>query len=245
MNSRDFLVVNSGVKTSNDYGLYVDTPPMFRMAEQKTTTINIPGREESLYITHDEYEDIVLPVKGYSFSNDFDISAVYEWLRKAKRISFGSNPQRFFKVKKLNGITPNYQGHGKNLITINFVVSPFRYFTNDPNPYHTGKEFTVSNEGNYYCRPVCELHGNGVISIENDTEKLTILGEKDNSGNYKGVEGSCVIDSERLIVYKIDGDTKKILKTEGVIPLLYSGNNHMKITGNMSSVSINRNQRDV
>lgn len=244
MNSKDFLIVN-GAQNSNDYGLYVDTPPMFRMAEQKATKVEIPGREESLYITHDEFEDVVMPVKGYSFSNDFDISAVYGWLRKAKRISFSSNPQRFFKVKKLNEIIPNYQGLGKNLITINFVVSPFRYFAEDPNPYHTGKEFVVNNAGNYFCRPVYELHGNGVISIENDTEKLTILGDKDNSGNYKGVEGNCVIDSERLIVYRIDGDLKRIVKTEGVIPILYSGNNNIKITGDMTSITINRNQRDV
>lgn len=244
MNSRDFLTIN-GARNSNDFGLYVDTPPMWRMAEQKTTVLDIPDREESLYITHDEYEDVVMPVTAYTFSNSFDISSVYEWLRKAKRISFNSNPTRFFKVKKLRGITPNYSGNGKNVFTIEFVVSPFRYFVDDPNPYHTDKEFTVSNDGNYYCRPVYEIHGSGVISIENDTEKLVILGDKDNSGNYKGVEGNCVIDSERLIIYKIDGDTKKILKTEGIIPLLYSGNNHMQIEGNMSSISINRNQRDV
>lgn len=242
MNSKDFLTIrNSGNKNSNEFGLYVDTPPMFRMAQQKTSVINIPGREESLYITHDEFEDITMPVTGYIFDNSYDISALYTWLRKAERISFNSNPTRYLRVKKVNGITPNYQGNGKSIITINFVVSPFRYFTDDPEAIFTSKEFTINNGGNYFCRPVYEINGNGVVSIENGTEKLTILGAKDGSGNYKGVEGKCLVDATRLIVHK-DG---VMLKTDGIIPLLQSGNNSIKITGNTTSVRIARNQRDV
>lgn len=232
MNSKDFLTIrNNGNKNSNEFGLYVDTPPMFRMAQQKTTVINIPGREESLYITHDEFEDVPMPVKGFIFDNSYDISALYTWLRTAKEISFNSNPARYLKVKKLNGITPNYQGNGKSIITIDFVVSPFRYFTDDTDAVSPAKDFIIRNNGNYFSRPLYEISGNGNISIEIGDKKLTVF----------GISGNCTIDATRLLIHK-DGIT---LKSEGVIPLLQVGENRIKLTGNTTSVRIKKNQRDV
>ena len=238
MNSRDFLVIN-GNKNSNDesIGLYIDTPPMYSMAEQKTTVINIPDREESLYITHNEFEDVTMRITGYTFTNDFNISRVYEWLRTAKTFWFNSNPKYYFRVKKLLGITPKYQGHGKNIIDISFIVSPFRYFADEAVTSYTAKTFQVNNQGNYYSRPLYTVYGNGDITIstvdasDKPIESLKIF----------GVSGNCTIDSERLIISK-DG---AFLRTEGVIPILNPGQNKIKITGNTTSVTVRMNQRDV
>lgn len=236
MESRDFLVVNN-LHNSNEYGLYVDTPPMLAMAEQKTNVINIPGREESLYQTLDEYEDVTLNVKAYSFSNDYDISQVYMWLRTAKRISFNSNNKYWFKVKKVNAITPNYSGHGKNMYTLSFVISPFRYLTDDEAISSRNAAFTVENTGNVFCRPVYTIYAQGDISIStvdpegNELEKLEIF----------GVNGECMIDSERLVVYK----DKELLRTSGKIPLLQVGVNRFRTTGNIESVTLRRYQREV
>lgn len=236
MESRDFLVVN-GQYSSNDYGLYVDTPPMLAMAAQKTSVLNIPGREESLYQTLDAYEDVTLNVKAYSFSNDYDISQVYLWLRTAKRISFGSNPKYWFKVKKVNAITPNYSGHGKNMYTLSFVISPFRYLADDEAISSRNATFTVENTGNVFCRPVYTIYAQGDISIStvdpegNELEKLEIF----------SVNGECMIDSERLVVYK----DKELLRTSGKIPLLQVGVNRFRTTGNIESVTLRRYQREV
>lgn len=236
MESRDFLVVNN-LHNSNEYGLYVDTPPMLAMAAQKTNVINIPGREESLYQTLDEYEDVTLNVKAYSFSNDYDIAQVYMWLRTAKRISFNSNPKYWFKVKKVNAITPNYSGHGKNLYTLSFVISPFRYLSDDEAISSRNATFTVENAGNVFCRPVYTIYAQGDISIAtvdsegNELEKLEIF----------SVNGECMIDSERLVVYK----DKELLRTSGKIPLLQVGTNRFRTTGNIESITLRRYQREV
>ena len=200
------------------------------------TDINIPGREESLYITHDEFDDTVINIKAYSFENGFDIGPVYAWLRTAKTLRF-NNSNRYYKVKKLNAITPNYSGHGRNLYTISFVVSPFRYFVSDDALRFTTKTFTVTNGGNTYSRPVYTIYGSGNIEIAtidgsgNEIEKIKV----------NGITSSVVIDSDRLIIHE-DG----VLRiSEGVIPLLQSGTNRFKVTGNVESVTIRRNQRDV
>ena len=236
MNSRDFLVIN-GQYNSNDYGLWVDTPPMDAMAEQKTSAIVIPGREESLYSTKDEYEDVTKQIKAYSFSNDFNINAVYNWLRTAKTFYFNSNPRTYYRVKKLNGITPNYQGHGKNIITITFVVSPFRYLVDDEVLSFTDKSFTVQNDGNHYARPVYRIVGTGDITLATET----FTGETIEELKLYDVASEVTVDAERLYI----SEAGRSVRTEGVIPLLDTGLNKFKVTGNVTAVHITRNQRDV
>lgn len=102
---------------------------------------------------------------------------------------------------------------------------------NDPVIEKTSKSFIVNNAGNYYARPVYTIEGNGDITIETESEKLKIF----------DVYGSCVVDAERLIIYK----GNNLLATEGVIPILYSGANTITLTGNVSKISIKANQRDV
>lgn len=236
MRSKDYFIIN-GEQSSNDFGLYVDTPPMQAMAEQHTSEIKIADREESLFITYNSYNDITLNITAYSFENSFNISAVYAWLRTAKTLKFNAQADRYYKVKKLMGIVPNYSGNGKNIITISMIVSPFKYFTNDAPVTSTAKQFNVENAGNIYCRPVYTIAGSGDITIGTvdaqggELEKLTIY----------GVNGGCTVDVERLMVTK----DKVSLKSAGMLPILQAGTNKIVVTGAVTSVSVKRNQRDV
>lgn len=236
MNSKDWLIIN-GSATTNDVGLYVDTPPMFAMAGRKYNKIDIPDKDESDYIEHEKYEDVPLEIKAYSFSNSFDIQSVYNLIRNARTISYNSKPTREFHIKKVNGITPNYSGHGKNLITLSFVASPFRYFTaNTPQTFSTGA-FTVNNTGNFYSKPNYKVVGDGDITI-----KVTTTDGEEQELTVYDVDEYCYINTERQVVHK-NGD---FLHTEGVLPLLDVGNNSFEITGDgYTSIEITVNARDV
>lgn len=230
MVSRDKIWVND--VSSDTVNLYVDTTPFPNKAEQVTHDITIPGRDEKIIISDDYYEDIQVDISTYTFDNTFDMLKVYKWLEGAKTLRTSeSNFFYYYRVKKVLGIIPNYLGHGRHNIIISFVCSPFKY--KDTNTIvKTAKTFSVSNTGGYYCRPVYKLTGSGdiTLTVNNDANRIKVF----------GVNGSCTIDAERMLVYD---DSGNLLRTQGKIPFAVVGNNDVVITGNVSKSEITLNER--
>ena len=237
--SPDYITINE-YKTSNEIGMWVDTPPMPPMAEQVYREISIPGREEKLVVADNEYKDIPLAVKAYTFDNAYDLTAVYTWLRGATKLRFNDDDY-YYRVKQVKPPTLNYRGHGKTMITLNFVVSPFRYIKPDTIVISTDNTFTVQNLGNIYCRPRYKIYGSGTLTlrVDNDT---------DNQLKITGVDEYVIVDAERMLVYK----DSTFLSSEGVIPFLDVGASEVKVLPQssmqgdvFSKIEILRNQRMV
>ena len=230
--SPDYLIIDED-RTSNDIGIWVDTPPMPPMAEQVYREINIPDREENLTVADESYKDIQLAVKAYIFDNAYDMTTVYSWLRGAKKLRF-KDDDYYYRVKQVKPPTLNYQGYGKTMITLNFVVSPFRYIKVDTTVISTQTTFTVQNTGNVYCRPQYKIFGSGNITLQVD--------DPSNAITVKDVDGYAIIDAERLLIYK----NSDFLESEGVIPFLDTGTSTVTISGSgYTNIEITRNQRVV
>ena len=235
--SPDYWIIDED-RTSNDIGIWVDTPPMPPMAEQVYRELTIPDREENLTVADESYKDIPLAVKAYIFDNAYDMTTVYSWLRGAKKLRF-KDDDYYYRVKKVLPPTLNYSGHGKTMITLNFVVSPFRYFVVDTTVVSTTSTTTVQNLGNVYCRPQYKIFGSGTLSlkVDDDNNKIKIT----------GVDGYVIVDAERMLIYK---DSSTFLSGEGVIPFLDVGSSSVIVTPQSSSdtftkIEITRNQRVV
>ena len=234
--SPDYLIINES-QTSNDIGIWVDTPPMPPMAEQVYRELTIPDREENLTVADESYKDIQLAVKAYIFDNAYDMTTVYSWLRGAKKLRF-KDDDYYYRVKKVLPPTLNYQGHGKTMITLNFVVSPFRYFVVDTTVISTTSTTTVQNLGNVYCRPQYKIFGSGTIKLQVD--------DSTNAVTVSDVDGYCIIDAERMLIYK----DSIFLSATGIIPFLDTGSSSVVVTplssgGTFTKLEITRNQRVV
>ena len=234
--SPDYLIIDED-RTSNDIGIWVDTPPMPPMAEQVYREINIPDREENLTVADESYKDIPLAVKAYIFDNAYDMTTVYSWLRGAKKLRF-KDDDYYYRVKKVLPPTLNYSGHGKTMITLNFVVSPFRYLKVDPAVISTSNTTTVQNLGNVYCRPQYKIFGSGTIKLQVD--------DSTNAVTVSDVDGYCIIDAERMLIYK----DSTFLSATGIIPFLDTGSSSVVVTplssgGTFTKLEITRNQRVV
>ena len=235
--SPDYLIIDEN-RTSNDIGIWVDTPPMPPMAEQVHREINIPDREETLIVIDETYKDMPLAIKAYIFDNAYDMTTVYSWLRGAKKLRF-KDDDYYYRVKQVKPPTLNYQGYGKTLITLNFVVSPFRYLLADPTVISTEATTTVQNIGNLYCRPQYKIYGSGTLTlrVDNDTN---------NQLKITDVDGYVIVDAERMLVYK----ESTFLQNEGVIPFLDVGSSEVKVlpqsvNDTFTKIEITRNQRVV
>lgn len=234
--SPDYLIINES-QTSNDIGIWVDTPPMPPMAEQVYRELTIPDREENLTVADESYKDIQLAVKAYAFDNAYDMTTVYSWLRGAKKLRF-KDDDYYYRVKKVLPPTLNYQGYGKTMITLNFVVSPFRYFVVDTTVISTTSTTTVQNLGNVYCRPQYKIFGSGTIKLQVD--------DSANAVTVSDVDGYCIIDAERMLIYK----DSTFLSATGIIPFLDTGSSSVVVTplssgGTFTKLEITRNQRVV
>lgn len=229
MVSRDKIYINN--VSSDTVGIYIDTPFLPPKAQRKTQSIVIPGRGEEVIVSDDDYEDVQVDISTYVFSDTFDMNPVYAWMRDARTLRTSKHSGWYYKVKNVLGVIPSYQGHGKSAITLSFVCSPYRYkIANQITK--TEKSFTLNNSGNYYCKPVFKIFGTGDI-------KLTINNDENNIYVF-GVNGHCIIDAEKQLVYTESGD---ILKTGGKTPYMVVGNNSVTITGNATRSEITLNER--
>lgn len=223
----DFIEIN-GI-SSETVNVWIDTPPMPPKAKLKTQNIVIPGREDVI-TSNGEYEDIPLSITAYVFERDYDPAALYEWMEKANAIKTSISNKYYYKVKKVHEVSPQYAGHGKYKLALNFTCDPYKY--NSDNPVWTtgGDEINVRNNGTAVSRPLFVITGSGDIGIETNSDKVTV----------KNVSNKAYIDCQRLVCYD---DSNHILASSGRFPELKVGFNTINIYGNVTTTQFQINER--
>lgn len=239
--SPDKMLVN-GVP-SETVGLYVDRPPMPPMASEKVSTHDLPTQNGSVIRRMGVYDDITLTVKCYVFDGGYHPQDIYKYLSGAKTVSFSRVPDYFYKVKKVNGITPQYKQLGKNFLQVQFECEAFRYTVDNAPQTFTGTEFTIYNRGNVACDPVYKL----VLSDEATTEKLTVNGEELEIAATTIAGETIYVDVARKKVWMYADEAQTVIQrlTSGSFwkQILQCGWNAVTVTGGIESVEVTKNER--
>lgn len=226
--SKDYIIVNG--KSSHEIGLYIDTPPMPSMTMPMYQTLTIPGRTESITLKDKAREDIPVIINAYLFDNEaFNPNEIYAFLANAKTLSTSKSADYYYKVRRLENVVPSYVGKGKQFLEITFIVSPLRYFTDNEPIDTTNTEFTVVNNGTYFCQPQYRLYGEGelTLTVNEDEENMLILSDVD-----EYVE----VDAERMICHT-DG---VIVPSKGQIPFLGVGLNLIETNAERIEIVMNK-----
>ena len=226
----DYIIIN-GV-SSDTVGLYIDTPPMPPMQAKDFTSIHIPARSEDLILTGKGRKDIQIDITAYLFDDEqsADPESIYAYLDSAETLQTSKNDNFEYRVKRLLGITPSYKGHGKQLLKISFVCSPYRYATDNNMMELYNFPTSITNNGNTYCQPIFKLYGTGEIT-------LTVNEDDDNKLIIPEVSGYVTADAEKLICHK-DGTFKRC---RGIIPFFAVGEN--SIETNATKIELIKNER--
>lgn len=227
---RDYIIIN-GV-SSDTVGLYIDTPPMPPMQAQNFQTVSIPNRPEVLTVRSITRADVQVDINAYLFDDDqsADPSAIYAFLDNAETLGTSKSEDFEYRVRRFLGVTPAYQGHGKQLLTLSFMCSPYRYSTDNDAAELMTFPNTVNNSGNVFCQPIYKLYGIGELT-------LTVNEDTDNTLTIPDVDGYVVADAEKLICHK-DGT---FMRCSGKIPFLGVGDN--SIETNATKIEIIKNER--
>lgn len=224
---------------SDTVGLYVDTPPMPPMPEEKVELMKTPYANGDLYGRTGMYEDITITVRCFVFDGGYHPGRIYKFLSNAKTLYFTCATDYFYQVKKVLGVTPQYQTAGKNFLNVQFVCSPFRYRRQSITQVLTESPATCDNIGNVYSEPEYRL----TLAASTDTTALTVNGTTlaiDQSVLAYGTE--LVVDVQRRIIYTEAGGvlTSVQSKTSGAFwrMVLIPGYNAISWAGGITSVEI-------
>lgn len=227
---RDYIVIN-GV-SSETVGLYVDTPPMPPLQAKNFQTITIPNRPEVLTMHDVTREDIQIDINAYLFDDEqsADPSALYSFLDNATTLSTSKNADFEYKVRRLLSVIPAYQGHGKQLLTISFICSPYRYSTDNEATEITQFPAIANNSGNVFSQPTFKLYGSGelTLTVNEDTDHTLVIPD---------VDGYVIADAEKMLCHK-DGT---IMRCSGKIPFFNVGDN--SIETNATKLELIKNER--
>lgn len=240
--SPDKMIIN-GV-SSDTVGIYVDTPPMPPMPEEIVEENTPLGRSESIVYHTGQYKNIEITVKCYVFDYGYLPDAIYKYLLGAKTLAFGADERYYYIVKKVGAITPSYQTKGKNLLSVKFICSPFKYIS--LNPEHTyvipdgQTEWTVQvlNSGDVYCEPIiwlstAEGHAVGHITVNGVAVSLPAVTNDDIYIDLQKMELYKVVDGQPISMQSYSsGRWWDFVFPPGYSEITWDGSRTMKITLN-------------
>lgn len=228
--SPDYFALDGA--SSATVGLFVDTPIVPPMAQQRYTTWNT-GIDSDASSPDDVFEDITISFSAYLFfrQNDFNLSEIYAFLAGKKNLQFSRYLNRFFKIKQLAGVEPSRSQDGNKIsFVISFVCDPFKYHTVNPETAVSGG--TIENPGTRFSRPVYKITHSGACTLTVNGEVLEISA---------GAASPIYIDSSRMFAHDANG-VNQTRNTKGNFPFLQPGTNTISTTG--TALSITGNWRD-
>lgn len=216
--SPDYFYVN-GV-SSEEVGLYVDTPPVPPMAVQRVTKWST-GIDMDYSSPDDVWENITLTINAYVFfPESFDLGDVYAFLADARTLQLSRFSGRYLKVVQVSGITPQQQHDGNRIkLQIKFICRPFKYhILNEEYTLDSNEHILLENPGTRYSRPLYKINhslgGETTLKVNNG-EGLVISSDAANP---------IYIDCEKMLAYSENGHNETKY-TSGQFPFLAPGVN--------------------
>ena len=216
------------------------TPPP--MASRRYNGYKV-GSDTDLIVPDDSYNNIPYSITARVIgkTESLDNSVLYAFLQGAQTLRLSRLPLYEFRVKKVNGISPQMRNQGNEIIyQISFELAPWKYAAFEPAITLTGSG-NVANGGTRYCKPKYKLNlssstGTGTFSVNG--QQVTLIIPVAMGSNV------LIVDSENQIAY--DGGSSPQMRTQltsGVFPWMNPGNNYVTFGGIVGSIEIQRNQR--
>lgn len=231
LKSPDYFIIN-GVSSREIADIYVDTPSVPPMAQQRYTTYQ-NGEDEDGTSPDNTFENISYSLIFYTFNREnFDNTDIYAFISDAETLEISRLNGYYFKVREVHPEPPENIAKGLKIrYKINFMLAPFKYFTDNPEIAIKSGDI-VRNNGTRYSKPIFKFTADGDIKISVNDETFEVT----NISNQE-----IIIDSSRYITYS--GNNLFYNQTSGKYPFLAVGDNIISWEGNISNMKIIKNER--
>lgn len=197
--------------------------PAIPAAKKRETSITIPGRDGTIYITDGAYESTEIKVK-FNFIEmedkwDERWGVAKKWLApRNKHLKFSSDPEHFYKISKVELEDAEHTSARICNFTAAFKTTDgLRYLEAGQNE-HTIDEVTWNPYEISY--PIYKIYGEGMCELVMNGKCMTA-----------NVGQNLIIDTERKIAYREDGTLiNTTVKGNYDELLLMEGENKISIT---------------
>ena len=232
------VIIFNGIPSTN-YGIHVETPPVYATPERDYEVVHIPGRNGDLVIDKGSYQNVT---RKYSISvGEIDgnfttlAAGVSEWLHSASGYarledSYESDYFRLAYYVADAEMENLFHQAGKMLIEFNCKPARFLKAGERAVPFTTDGSISNPTFQKSFPKLTVVVSGSGTLTIGDQT--ITISGLTNST--------RMVIDSELQDIYEEGSLTNlnsKVSFSDG-FPLLSPGVNTITFTGSITSVEV-------
>ncbi|MBO5969595.1 MAG: hypothetical protein J6S14_13970 [Clostridia bacterium] len=231
--NKNGLFVYAG-EASADYGMVIAEAPAFERGKRKTTVYNVPGRNGSVIVQQDAWEDVPraykvwLTVDGKQALNEA-VDAVEAWLNSVKgyqRLEDNFEPE-IFRLAYYNGgdefsNMAMMAGEG----TLRFTCRAERFYKSGEQAITVTNGTKIYNPTRYTSKPLIHIEGSGTVTVS--------IGGNTISAN---VTDYINIDSDTMNAYRLPAENKNG-DISGSFPVIPAGAQTIGITGTTTKVTV-------
>lgn len=232
------VIIFNGIPSTN-YGIHVETPPVYATPERDYEVVHIPGRNGDLVIDNGSYKNVT---RKYSISvGEIDgnfttlAAGVSEWLHSASgyaRLEDSYESDYFRLAYYVADAEMENLFHQAGKMSIEFNCKPARFLKAGERavPFTTDGSISNPTFQKSFPKLTVVVSGSGTLTIGDQT--ITISGLTNST--------RMVIDSELQDIYEEGSLTNlnsKVSLSDG-FPLLSPGVNTITFTGSITSVEV-------
>lgn len=232
--------VYNGVR-SCDMGLRIESKDVFSAPKYDVKFLSIPGRDGDLIAGDGRFPNlqvtytVYLPAKSITELSR-KITLVKSWLYadlNSYHTLTDTYDTDFYRMAVFaTKLDIEDQMNRIGMFTITFSCKPFRYSTEGNVPVSfVGDGYSITNPYPFTSKPFIRIFGTGEGSLTLTTPSHTAI------WTFTEIDGHLDIDSEQMNFYKGTVPMNDTVSGSG-FPLLYSGDNEVAFSGDITEVQI-------
>ena len=234
-----YIIIN-GVSSKQVNGLLIQSLPPISKPKMRTSIEEIDGRDGDIVTTlgYAAYEKaITIGLKG-----DYNVDDVIEYFNTSGQITFSNELDKYYNFSLYDTMDFNKLIRYKTA-NINIHVQPFKYSVDEPpikwvnTSAATIAEIPVRNLGNIYSRPKLKIVGSNTITVYlGNTQIFSIdLSAAGETIIIDAADMNATDGAGNYLNRQVTGDYDNFRLATGV--------NNLRVTGTLTSVSIENYSR--
>ncbi len=237
MNIQPHIILND-IDSRRIKGLLITSLPPISKPPIRTQVETVDGRSGDI-VTPLGFSAYDKPV-GIGLTYNYDIDEVIEYFNSSGNVIFSNEPDKIYQYAIYEQIDFERLIRFKTA-EVTLHVQPFKFSTFEkPQTFNISSSpatLTVYNAGNIYSRPIITITATGDVALSlNGSEILDI--------EFGETEQTIIIDCEAMNAYNEQNILLNRLVTGNYDNIkLNKGSNEISLTGNVSSLTINKYSR--
>ena len=234
-----YIIIN-GVSSKTIDGLLIQSLPPISKPKMRTSVEEIDGRDGDITTTlgYAAYNKVInIGLKG-----DYNVDDVIKYFDSSGQITFSNELDKYYNFAIYNQIDFNKLIRFKTA-SITLHVQPFKYSIDEPpitwnNPNdQTIANISVRNTGNIYSRPKITITGSNTITVYLGNKQIFSI-ELSAAGEtiiIDAAEMNATDNDGNFLNRQVTGDYNNFTLATGV--------NNLRVTGTMTSITVENYSR--